>query len=684
MGKKAQEYKRGYRMNQIELLLKDITFNSRYEFLEKSKIDEVAEIAKKRGIQLPAHDLAPFKCIYAFTDRKNLNGCTLPEDEVKRALKTLVGKAIDFDHVRQRVIGHWIGAKLENGTIIAYGVFYKGNFPEDYKLVKDLMKKGKLKVSFEAWGNREFNNDGSYSLNDIEFSGGGLLLATKPAFKDAEVIEMAANIANGKERILELAKVCTEPECYIKEQGGYNCSCPSCGYKATIPDGEHCSEYDYGNGAGKCPKCGATMRRANRPGIGRGQITEKAKLYFPDDSLLIQRIIGEIKECPYCKVESPIFDISLIDLENDKIKAKCTNCGAIIEIDLEPNTEVVKKGKKIKEVKVERPVENAMNIFEFLEGYKGENYELIKSFIEDDEFDIEKAAIPKEVIDCVKKNSNKGDSPKEVIKNCWAKFKKSNKGSKDIDIDKIIEEAKKLSYQEKKNIPDSMFAIVITKKGKSGKTIKIRKYPLNDETRVRAALRYLGMPRNKQALEKLGISIDSVKRKILKRAKELNMKELLDRNKGTEEENMEEKIKELEAELAKAKEALTAKTSELEKATATINELKKESEEAKKKIEDIEKAKAEEIEKAKADAKIVAERKAELKDFAKDISDEDILDDVKYENAKLKMELANKEKELENAKKGKKQDFTKGSKDKEINDPIKKSNAKVRKYAWGV
>ena len=233
-----------------------------------------------------------------------------------------------------------------------------------------------------------------------------------------------------------------------------------------------------------------------------------------------------------------------------------------------------------------------------------------------------------------------------------------------------IEESKRLSLEERKKLPDSMFAVVVEKKGKSGKTIKIRKYPLNDETRVRAALRYLGMPRNQRALRKLGVSIESVRKKILKRAKELNMTSLLERykNKGAE---MEEKIKELEQEVAKLKEQLQQKE-------AVIAELKKESEEAKTKIEEIEKAKEQEIKKAKEQAKIIAERRAELKEFAKDVKDEDLLNDLMYENLKLKKEIA----ELKKAKQ-EKGSLETGSTDKDKEEEIFKKQKSIRKKAFG-
>lgn len=48
----------------------------------------------------------------------------------------------------------------------------------------------------------------------------------------------------------------------------FSCSCPKCGYK-TKSD-KHCNTI-------KCPKCGQTLRRANRPGTGRPDLSPNAK-----------------------------------------------------------------------------------------------------------------------------------------------------------------------------------------------------------------------------------------------------------------------------------------------------------------------------------------------------------------------------------------------------------------------
>jgi len=205
-------------MEKIKLndFLKDMSYNTKYSVLDYGKDkSEVDEIAANIGYVFPNNDLAIFKGRYAYVDRQNLNGCTLPKAEVEQAVGTLRGKAVDFDHLRKRVVGHWIDAKIENDEIIAYGVFYKGNFDDDYAEVKTMMENDVLGISFEAWGNREFKGDGGYNLLDIEFAGGALLMKTEPAFPGSEVIEMS--------KVMEFAKVMTAPNEFVsakeKEKG---------------------------------------------------------------------------------------------------------------------------------------------------------------------------------------------------------------------------------------------------------------------------------------------------------------------------------------------------------------------------------------------------------------------------------------------------------------------------------
>jgi len=92
-------------------------------------------------------------------------------------------------------------------------------------------------------------------------------------------------------------------------------------------------------------------------------------------------------------------------------------------------------------------------------------------------------------------------------------------------INDEVQNAKKLSYQEKQNLPDSSFAVVIKKDGR-----KIRKFPIHDAAHVRNALARLGQEPTIKALERLGVSVEATKKKVLARAKALGLKELVQKH----------------------------------------------------------------------------------------------------------------------------------------------------------
>jgi phage FluMu protein Com len=274
-----------------KFLLEDLSLHAQYEILEYSKDnDELREVAIKKGISLPSKDISIFKCKYGMIDEENRNGCTLPRKEVKKALKTLVGKAIDKDHLRKSTIGYWLDAQVDDNDIIAYGAFWKSNFPEDYEDIKKRMKEGSMKISFEAWGDRTFTAEKSYELHNIEFAGGALLFDTQPAFPDAEVMEFSTN------RVLEFAKVIENTK--TEEE----------------------------------------------------QLMEEAKLNFNYDNETIGRVLMETK-CPTCNTQG-WHDIHNIDFVNSKVKSGCPNCNGVNEYDLTPKSTIVKKGKKPEPLKI--------------------------------------------------------------------------------------------------------------------------------------------------------------------------------------------------------------------------------------------------------------------------------------------------------------------------------------------
>ena len=97
-----------------------------------------------------------------------------------------------------------------------------------------------------------------------------------------------------------------------------------------------------------------------------------------------------------------------------------------------------------------------------------------------------------------------------------------------------IDEAKKLTTEQRNALPDSDFALIQEKDGK-----KIRRFPINDEAHVRNALARLPQAKDISEEEK-----KSALAKILKKAKELNMDELLKKYEKSEEVLPEVKVEE--------------------------------------------------------------------------------------------------------------------------------------------
>jgi hypothetical protein len=88
-----------------------------------------------------------------------------------------------------------------------------------------------------------------------------------------------------------------------------------------------------------------------------------------------------------------------------------------------------------------------------------------------------------------------------------------------------IEEAKKLTTEQRNALPDEDFALIQERDGK-----KVRRFPINDEAHVRNALTRLPQAKDITEDEK-----KSALAKILKKAKELNMTELLKKYEKAEE-----------------------------------------------------------------------------------------------------------------------------------------------------
>jgi hypothetical protein len=201
-----------YTNTELETFLDDFEQRSEFTFLEDAKqISELFEVAKAKGILVEgSRDLAVFKAVYTFADKPNGNGVTIPEQELLRKLPTVIGKPVTLEHVRRFVIGFVIDYRYlaKEKTAIVYGIIFKNCFKEEWDKAVKLFKDHKLAVSSEIWSpksKRTYNEDKTYSINDIEFAGCTLVFVDKknvPAFEDAVVMEIAKKNYDEQEEII--------------------------------------------------------------------------------------------------------------------------------------------------------------------------------------------------------------------------------------------------------------------------------------------------------------------------------------------------------------------------------------------------------------------------------------------------------------------------------------------------
>lgn len=702
-------------VGEIKEFLRDYASNCQTEILEEeSKKNELIEIAKKRGINLAGSmDLAGFKNVYAMIDLANKNGCRLPRKAVEESLHTLIGKPVDIDHIRRFVVGHYIDAKIEGDKIVTYGVFYKSNFAEEWDEAKELFKEGKLTTSFEILcpkNKRTYHDDGTYSLNEMEFSGGGILFKTSPAFPQAKVLELAKTNSGLHPDLVVASEYSCEDMIIAEEKICMNCV--KCAHSKIETAGdsvaeapaqmsqpaelkitcEHCQEvFDYNKAPGhrgigvKCPKCFSVVdntgkvvlppqvvdfnlacldcQAVNWEILNSSEEKEDIKCLScskeftvnfekPGAKTVLSDLVFTACEvnypCPQCHKSVKFFVLSY---EQEK-ELKCSNCGVKF-----PFTIKMSKGKK-----------KICNILP-----KKENAEKIENSMEGG-----KTMLLKDLLDFLLAEVKEGDNC-PVLDMSALEIEAEDQALEEAmaELAEGSEEAKKLTYEQRKEITDDKFAVVVTVKNKvTGEPRKIRMFPIADENHVRNALARL--PQAVNTLKKLGVSVDEVKNKILKRAEELNMKDLLERHDQADapapakeekpedkpaqatqeqtvsaEEQLKQEIETLKATISKKDEEIVGLKKSLEEAVASKDsDVKAKDEQLKTKDaelaslkDSLEREKAsinaeadKKVEFYKVNAVKIQERRMELGEFAKDLSNEDIVDDKNYEIAKLRKE----------------------------------------------
>lgn len=333
------------RLEDLQYFVDSFEENCETQILEGKEKDDLTKIAEARGIKIKgSRDLGIFKTIYGFTDKKNKNNAILPQDELLKVLPQIIGKPVSVNHNRRLVVGSYIDYRyIQNEKkIIAYGIFYKSNFPELWEKAQELFKQKKLSSSFEIWSptkNRKYNADGSYELHQMEIAGGALIYQDKdntPAFEGADVLAMAKE--NKEEGELVYAKKHKEEEIILSNQWKDSIeqnlkklqdkkqaevkveetpvqAQPIVNAEPIVPEipktkCANCQlEFDYNKvtetcmGAIKCPSCKAV-------------IDQSGKMLYPPQ--IVDFRVG----CPACASHNWV----ILSQDDKKANLKCSNC----------------------------------------------------------------------------------------------------------------------------------------------------------------------------------------------------------------------------------------------------------------------------------------------------------------------------------------------------------------------
>ena len=687
------------------------------EFLEIGKEkNDLIESAKKRGILIEgSRDLGIIKTIYAFTDKPNANKAILPSKEFQKKLPQIVGKPMNVGHIRDLIVGFYIDYKyiLKENKAIAYSVFFKSIYPDIWKKAKLFKSRKKLSSSFEIWSpedKRKYFKDGSYELHQMEMAGGALIFeehGQEPAFKDAKVLEIARKditscvaeeclvcaskykteeilmadkdyfmeevkkniiklneekkeqpkkVEPKKEVKVEVKKI--EPKVELKpekvepkekkeepkivETGKIKCS--------------NCEEtVDY-NGIDvkiKCPKCFAIL---NKEGV----------MQYPPQIKDFQVL------CPSCKISNWL----ILSRNEKEAKLRCESCAKEYNIGfVQTNintTELLNKFSFVYTGTATCPQCNKRIAISGVSNLKNRTIKCPKCRVEF-AFDITHEAhkkiskIEEIKIDKIEKSVKTEKGGKEMdCKLELSKFHRYVENFDDFekslpkDYDKeTAGKSARLTTEQRNALPDSDFAVMIrVKDKKTGKMRKIRMFPIHDTAHVRNALTRLEQLAPKTTLARLDVSVEAVKAKILRKARQLVTKAEVQEPKPEpkpEVKKVEKKLKvkviekpEKKVEKEKAKDTnaqeddleLYALEDKVAKYANGIRKLASKVRSTNKELETVKAEKAGKIKFYKENAKKIHDRKVELGDFGKDLSDEDITNDDKFEKAQLEKQLA--------------------------------------------
>jgi transposase-like protein len=742
----------------VQEFLKDYLQYSETTILEEgAEKDDILAVAQARGYELKDnHDLAGFKTVFTFADIANKNRARLPKEKLLKALPGMIGKPVDIDHIRNYVVGHYIDYRyvVAEEKVIAYGVFYKSNFGDEWKKAKALFKAGKLSTSYEAWcpkSKYKHLADGTYELTEITIAGGGLMFKETPAFEDAKVLELAKKRIDECAEDLVMASVQNKPEDLIISSTAVveapakaevqkpvvevpvvpvvdvkvaekpvvqvaapaaevakpvvaqvpvvpvtvpKVKCQNCqqefdntGMVATQSEKKcpHCKAIVGEQGEVKyppqiiefalnCPSCRSSnwllkSSDENQTHVKCQSCKKEYNVAF--DNHMPNELIGKISfvrlgsaNCLQCGTYIPFSTTS----QNKQKSLTCPSCGLHFTADIS-KMDSKRKIAKIEEI-AELNKASAEGGSKEMDQTNEQNQNPadvqvpvvpVAAVTEAQTVEQPVAAAPAQEAPAAEKPA---DAPVETVVAKPAEevpaveavpaepVKASVEEQEVEDAEAIevsefenLEVAKVMTTDQRNALPDSDFAVVkVVKNKKTGDNRKIRMYPLNDEAHVRNALARVNQDAGKKGLEALGISVEDVKKKIEAKAKSIGI-EVADVQPPVAKPAMtQEEIDQMEMELCDAKKknkklkALFKAACKRAKSLKAASKLEKASLDEMAVVKTENSALKEKIQVLETSAVKIIERKNALGEYGKDLSDKDILDDDKFEVARVKKE----------------------------------------------
>lgn len=574
----------------IKEFLKDHLERAEIILLEEGSKEknDIMDVAKAKGYILKdSTDLAGFKTIFTFADKANINKARLPKELLLKALPGIIGKPVDIDHNRIYVVGHYIDYSyvVAKDMVIAYGVFYKSNFGEEWSKAKELFKAGKLGTSYEIWcpkNKRKMNPDGTYSLMSIEIAGGGLMFKEKPAFPDAQVLEIAkANILNHAEVMKEFNQDLVFASKQYDSTEILNSSDTTIGspVSTALPAGAEVKDNTEVPGpqvtAGiKCSNCTKTFIDAGDSLARTGEVKcpecfaildKTGKMVYPP------QMINFSMSCPGCSArnwklltDSPEkasvkcqscadnYDVEFkkggLDPMLQKLafvyigSASCPQCSSQIPFSTVSRTDV--KGVKCpkcdlsfsvdlhkidKNRKISKFTKTNTRVLEdnlTVSSEKGGNNSMSTNPEQKPEVPV--VEVPKveaaEVTPVI-------ETPAEVAPVVETPVVAQEEiteveDAEAIEQEEVLEVAKTLKAEDRNKLSNDDFAVVKqVKDKKTGNTSTVRKYPIHDKAHVANALARLAQGPSRDGLKKLGVDPDAVITKVKAKGKALGMEE---------------------------------------------------------------------------------------------------------------------------------------------------------------